>query len=83
MLTVPRDRRIVGSVPTPTQADLDAIDAEIATVRTVKVTAFADRSTTFRSLDELYAERARVARAIASAEGNASGTRYGAFSKGC
>lgn len=66
----------------PTQADLDAIDAEIATVRTVKAHQFADQSTTFRSLDELYAERARLARAIAEAAGNGSRTRYATVSKG-
>lgn len=47
-----------------TQADLDAIDAEIASLRTVKATAFGDQSTTFRNLDELYKERDRIARAI-------------------
>lgn len=61
-----------------TQADLDALDAEIATIRTVKSTAFADQQTTFRDLDELYRERERIARAIAGG----SRTRYAATSKG-
>ena len=62
-----------------TQADLDAIDAEINTLRTVKATTIADQSTTFRDLDELYKERDRIARAIA---GGVSRTRYLASSKG-
>lgn len=62
-----------------TQADLDAIDAEIATVRTVKSTTFGDQSTTFRDLDELYRERERIARAVA---GSGSRTRFAATSKG-
>lgn len=64
-----------------TQADLDTIDAEIAKVRTVKATSFADRSVTFRSLEELTTERARVAAAIAQAAGT-SRVRYAATSKG-
>lgn len=48
-----------------TQADLDALDAEIAKVRLVKTQSFSDQSTTFRDLDELYKERERIARAIA------------------
>jgi hypothetical protein len=64
-----------------TQADLDAIDAEIAAVRTVKSTAFGDQSTTFRDLDELYRERERIARAIGTTAG-VPRTRLGVFSKG-
>jgi hypothetical protein len=64
-----------------TQADLDAIDAEIAKVRTIKATSLADRSVTFRNLDELTKERARVAAAIAQAAGT-SRVRYAATSKG-
>lgn len=64
-----------------TQADLDALDAEIAQVRTVSSTTFADQSVTFRPLSELYAERARIAQAITSSAG-ASRTRYAATSKG-
>lgn len=68
---------------TPTQADLDAIDAEIATIRTVKATSFGDQSTTFRDLDELYTERARLALAIDLDAGvSLSRTRYAATSKG-
>lgn len=64
-----------------TQADLDALDAEIATIRTVKVTSTADQSTTFRDLDELLTLRAVMAQQIAVA---ASGTRtrFAATSKG-
>jgi len=61
-----------------TQADLDAIDAEIATIRTVKSTTIDGQSTTFRDLDELYRERERIARTIAGG----SRTRYAATSKG-
>lgn len=61
-----------------TQADLDAIDAEIATIRTVKATTFGDQGMTFRDLNELYKERERIARAIASVPR----TRYAATSKG-
>jgi hypothetical protein len=64
-----------------TQADLDALDAEIATVRTVKSTSFSDQSTTFRDIDELLALRAVMAQQIATAAG-ASKTRYAATSKG-
>lgn len=62
-----------------TQADLDAIDAEIATIRTVKATTFGDQSTTFRDLKELYAERERIARALTS---GGSRTRVAAVRKG-
>lgn len=64
-----------------TQADLDAIDAEIAQVRTVERLGHGDQYTQFRPLSELYAERARIARAIDAAAGNTSRTRYAAFSK--
>jgi hypothetical protein len=64
-----------------TQADLDAIDAEIARIRTVRQTTFGDQSTTFRDLDELYAERARVAQAISVSAGTPR-TRLASFSKG-
>jgi hypothetical protein len=62
----------------PTQADLDAIDAEIAEIRTVKATTFDNQSTTFRDLDELYKERDRIARLITGTVR----TRYAATSKG-
>lgn len=65
-----------------TQADLDALDAEIAEVRTVKQTAFSDQSTTFRDLDELLKLRALMVQDIAAASGRSS-TRYVATSKGC
>lgn len=64
-----------------TQADLDAIDAEINSLRTVDSQTIADRSVKYRSLDELYRERARVAQAIASASGTTR-TRVAATSKG-
>lgn len=64
-----------------TQADLDAIDAEINAIRTVESQTNGDRSTKFRPLDELYRERQRVAQAIAAAAG-AGRTRYASTSKG-
>lgn len=62
------------------QADLDALDAEIAAIRTVKATSFADQSTTFRDLDELLEFRALMAASIAGT--SSSLTRYAATSKG-
>jgi hypothetical protein len=64
-----------------TQADLDAIDSEINSIRTVDSMTNGDRSTKFRSLDELYRERSRVAAAIAAAAGTTR-TRYVSTSKG-
>lgn len=64
-----------------TQADLDALDAEIAAVRTVKSTTFADQSTTFRDLNEMLTLRALMAQQIASGAGRPS-TRYAATRKG-
>jgi hypothetical protein len=64
-----------------TQADLDALDVEIATIRTVKSTTTADQSTTFRDLDELLRLRAVMAQSMAVAAG-ASRTRFAATRKG-
>jgi hypothetical protein len=64
-----------------TQADLDALDAEIDTIRSVKAMSFGDQSTTFRDLDELYRERERIARAISAAAGRST-TRYAVTNKG-
>lgn len=65
-----------------TQADLDALDLEIATVRTVKATTTADQSTTFRDLDEMLKLRAIMAQAIAASATGSSRTRYASVSKG-
>lgn len=64
-----------------TQADIDALDAEIAKVRVAKSTTFADQSITFRDLDELLKMRAVMASQIATAAGQ-SRTRYVATGKG-
>lgn len=64
-----------------TQADLDALDAEIKQVQSVQSTTFADQSVTFRSLDELMRLRAIMAQSVAVAAG-ASRTRYASTSKG-
>ena len=60
-----------------TQADIDALDAEIAAIRTVKARAHGDRSTTFRDLDELLKLRQVMVRSVAGD----SGTRYASFTK--
>jgi hypothetical protein len=64
-----------------TQADLDALDAEIAKVRLVKSTTFADQSTTFRDVDDLLKLRALMQQEIQVAV-TGSTTRYAATSKG-
>jgi hypothetical protein len=64
-----------------TQADLDALDAEIAKVRLIDSTAFADQSTKFRSLEELLMLRSVMAQSIATGAGT-SRTRLAATSKG-
>jgi hypothetical protein len=60
-----------------TQADLDALDADIAKVRLVKATTFDNQSTTFRDLDELLKLRAVMAAAV-----NGNRTRFASTSKG-
>lgn len=64
-----------------TQADLDALDAEIAAARLVKQDTRGDRSTTYRDLDELLALRAQMAAAVAASSGK-SRVRYATTSKG-
>lgn len=63
------------------QADVDALDAEIATIRSVKSTTFSDQSTTFRDLDELLKLRALMLGEVNAGSGG-SRTRYAATSKG-
>lgn len=65
-----------------TQADLDALDAEIATVRTVKSTTFGDQSTTFRDLDELLKLRSVMKQQLDSLTTGGSRTRFAGFRKG-
>jgi hypothetical protein len=64
-----------------TQADLDALDAEIATIRSVKATGFSDQQITFRELDDMLKLRAVMARDIAAAA-NQTRTRYVSMTKG-
>lgn len=64
-----------------TQADLDALDVEIAAIRTAKSTSSGDQSTTFRDLDDLLALRAVMQASITTAAGQTR-TRYAATSKG-
>jgi len=61
-----------------TQADIDALDEEIAKVRTISATSFGDQSTTFRPLDELLKLRAVMTESLSST----NRVRLGAFSKG-
>lgn len=60
-----------------TQEDLDALDAEIATVRLIKQRTHGDRSTTFRSVEELLILRGLMAIEIAGG----SRTRYAAYDR--
>jgi hypothetical protein len=64
-----------------TQADIDALDLEIAKVRTVKASAHGDQSATFRDLDEMLKLRALMAQAVAASSGGTR-TRLAATSKG-
>lgn len=64
-----------------TQADIDALDAEIAAIRTAKATASGDQSTTFRDLDELLNLRA-VMQASITMDAGETRTRYAATTKG-
>jgi hypothetical protein len=64
-----------------TQADIDALDAEISKVRAVKSLAFGDQSTVFRDLDELLRMRAVMVAQIAATAG-ISRTRYASTRKG-
>lgn len=61
-----------------TQADLDALDAQIAAAGAVKSTTFDNQSTTFRDLKEMLELRAVIARSL----NGTSRTRYAATSKG-
>jgi hypothetical protein len=67
-----------------TQAQLDALDADIANFGIVEQTSFADQATRFRSLDELLKLRAVMAAAVAAQTSTTGGsrTRYAAFDKG-
>lgn len=65
-----------------TQADLDALDADIATIRAVKSTTTGDQSTTFRDLDELLRLRAVMAQAVSASSTGRSRTRYATVDKG-
>jgi hypothetical protein len=62
-----------------TQAQLDALDAQIAAMGGVESTSIADQSSKFRPVSELLELRAAMARQIAT---DASRTRYAATNKG-
>lgn len=59
-----RDRETVIGTVAFTQADLDAIQAAIA--KGERSVQYADRSVTFRSMDELLQAEARIARALST-----------------
>ena len=61
-----------------TQANLDQLDAAIAGSGAVQSMTFGDQTVQFRSLKDMLALRAVMARAIAAS----SGTRYAAHDKG-
>ena len=68
-----------------TQADLDALDAEIKTVQTVSSASYSDQQNQFRTIDDMLKLRSTMAAAIAAEAAAASGigsTRYAATSKG-
>lgn len=67
-----------------TQADLDALDADIKAFGTIERTTFDNQTTQFRSLDEMMRLRAIMAADVAAATSTTGGsrTRYAAFSKG-
>jgi len=68
-----------------TQADLDALDAEIKTVQTVSSASYADQQNQFRPVDDLLKLRRTMREAITAAAAEAAGTgstRYVATSKG-
>ena len=76
---------VPSSMAVPTQADLDALDVQLATASVIReLTSTSGEVIAFRSMAEVMAYRAFLARALASAAtGNTSGTRYAAMSKGC
>ena len=70
-------------MPPPTQADLDALDADIVATAAVESTQFEQQTTRFRSIDEQLKARAHVARQLeAAGSGIKSRSRFAGFSKG-
>lgn len=65
-----------------TQSDVDALDAEIATIRTAKATTSGDQSTTFRDLAELLQLRALMQQSVNAAADSPKHYRVAAFDKG-
>ncbi len=64
-----------------TQADIDALDAEIAAIRTATLTRSGDQETRFRPLRELLELRSVMTAALKTAAGQTR-TRLAATSKG-
>jgi hypothetical protein len=65
-----------------TQADLDKLDAALASGSALQTMTFADQSFTFRSIDEMLKLRAVMQQALNAAAGTATTHRVAAFSKG-
>jgi hypothetical protein len=65
-----------------TQADLDKLDAALASGSALQTITFADQSFTFRSIDEMLKLRGIMQQALNAAAGTATTHRVAAFSKG-
>jgi hypothetical protein len=65
-----------------TQADLDKIDAAIATGAVVEEMTFADQTFRFRSIGDMLKAREHIASLLLEAEGSAPTYRLAATSKG-
>lgn len=65
-----------------TQADIDALKAEIAKNGSVQAISFSDQSTTFYPLQERLALLEQMEQAVAAAAGEPKHIRYVATSKG-
>jgi hypothetical protein len=77
----PFDRTIPEDVSDYTQADIDALDAEIAVVRVAERTQSGNEMTQYRPLKDLLALRASMTSAVATAAGRPR-SRVAAFDKG-
>lgn len=64
-----------------TQADLDTIDAAIASGAAVQSLTFGDQSFTFRTIDDMLKARALIAQSLNAGTGGSS-YRLAATSKG-
>jgi hypothetical protein len=66
-----------------TQADVDALEAEIATHGSIQAHTFSDQSATFYPLSDRLALLAKMKQAVAAAAGGTPGNiRYAVIDKG-